>query len=106
MHFNIDNAIAEVDAQPWDFYVTIGGIAYTTRPIKVGDVDRLASLESRPAAEQRAAVLDLFEGTPPPPVNEWPGGVIVHLLAAIVGYQRSRLLKNVRAVARALAAGN
>ena len=42
MKFDIDNAIAQTTLDPWDLTLTVAGKDRITRPLQVGDLDRLA----------------------------------------------------------------
>jgi hypothetical protein len=109
MNYDIDNAIEKVTGQPWELTLTVGGKQYSVRPLQVADVDRLGQMSGTTRREQDLVVQDLFAPVgglgdgPLPDVSAWTPTQISHVVSAVIGYQRGRVLKNCQAVASELA---
>ncbi len=102
MQYDIDNAIEQVGGQAWDLKLKIGGLEWAVRPLQVADVDRLGQMGAQTRDQQLAAVRELFL-EPGPSVQGWTSTQISHVVAAVIGYQRGRVLKNCQAVAAQVA---
>lgn len=100
MEFDLSNAIAQTTLDPWDFVLNVGGVKYPTRPLSVADVDALRALPRADDATQRVMILGLFDGEKRPPIDTWDSGTTGAAIAAIIAYQRGRLIKNSQAVAK------
>jgi hypothetical protein len=98
MHFNIDQALNEMTPEPWDLTLTIDGVVYTTKPLETGDLHKLQYAEKVGLDYQRALVKGLFADALPDVMN-WDAARVANVVAAIVGYQQGRLLKNTQAIA-------
>jgi len=97
MHYDIDNAIAKISGIPWELELAIDGKNWAVRPLQVADVDRLGQIGAQSREGQNETVRDLFV-SPAPPVEDWSPAIVSHVVAAVLGYQRGRILKNSQAV--------
>jgi hypothetical protein len=102
MKYDIDNAMQSTASQPWDLKLTIGGNEWPIRPLQVADLDRLGRLGDFTRDRQNEVVGDLF-ADPKPAVSAWAPQILSHIVAAVLGYQRGRVLKNCHAVASEVA---
>lgn len=94
MKFNLNQGIelAEQAVEPWDFVLTIDGVDYPTRPLKVFELATLKRMTEMSEKEQRAFIASLF-ADPAPDVSKWDEMKLGGAAVAMVSYFAARAKK-------------